>query len=239
MKKLFRKIKSTVRTSKDLSNRYQGDIIKIEPLKALYIPVPKVACSSVKKVIADILDVDVPMDGLAIHKATLPIVIRNELQEYGDYWKFGFVKNPWDRLVSCYSEKIKADNNFFGTTGSFVHGVHKGLLKYGVFKANMPFSEFLDAVANIPDEQADQHFRSQHTFLTDKNEHLILDFLGRFENIEEDVNHVFEKLNRPDVKISKANKTSHSQYRECYTDDMRKIFEKRYSDDIDLFNYKF
>ncbi|MEO1350630.1 MAG: sulfotransferase family 2 domain-containing protein [Cyanobacteria bacterium J06635_15] len=214
-------------------------IIKIVPLKALYIPIPKVACSSVKRAIANLLTIEIPLDGADIHRANFPVVDRSELHKYDNYWKFCFVRNPWDRLVSCYSEKIKPDKNFFGTTNSFSHGVHKGLLKYGVFEANMPFDEFLKAVSSIPDHEADQHFRSQHTFLTDKNGNLITDFIGRFESISQDFNEVFSKLGEPEIELPKSNKTHHQEYRQHYTDDLLSIFEKRYSKDIELFGYHF
>jgi hypothetical protein len=45
----------------------------------------------------------------------------------------------------------------------------------------MPFSDFVKAVASIPDEQADFHFRSQHTFVTDGHGRVGVDFVGRFE----------------------------------------------------------
>ncbi|MBE7382500.1 MAG: sulfotransferase family 2 domain-containing protein [Leptolyngbya sp. SIO1E4] len=240
MSSLIRKTLGLVKVNKNKkATNYSEKIIKIAPLKALYIPIPKVACSSIKRVIANLLKIEIPLDGANIHRAEFPVVDKDSLCKYDDYWKFCFVRNPWDRLVSCYSEKIKPDKNFFGKTNSFENGVHKGFLKYGIFEANMPFEEFLKAVSEIPDCEAEQHFRSQHTFLTDKEGELIADFIGKFENIDQDFHYIFKRLNKPEIHLPKSNRTRHAKYREYYTDEALNIFEKRYSKDIQLFDYEF
>lgn len=241
MNSLIQKISGFTQFNRPQQFPYSSEkIIQIEPLKALYVPVPKVACSSIKRVIATIIDVEIPGDGANIHLANFPVIDKTALEQYENYWKFSFVRNPWDRLVSCYSEKIKTDNTFVGKTNSFVKGVHKGLVKYDMFEANMPFDAFLKAVATISDHEADQHFRSQYTFLTDSHENLFLDFIGKFETMDADFRHVMRTLQAPpDITLQQSNKTHHKPYRKYYTDSLLDIFQKRYSKDLSLFGYEF
>lgn len=241
MNKLIRKISRFTQAHPPHTISYSSEkIIEIAPLKALYIPVPKVACSSIKRVMATLIDVEIPGEGVNVHRANFPVVDISALDQYTHYWKFGFVRNPWDRLVSCYSEKIKPDSEFVGKTNSFVKGVHKGLVKYGVFEANMPFDAFLKAIVSIPDHEADQHFRSQHTFLTDTHGHLFANFVGKFETMDEDFQYVMQTLKAPSaITLSRSNKTRHSPYRKYYTDSLMDLFQKRYSKDISLFEYEF
>jgi chondroitin 4-sulfotransferase 11 len=217
---------------------YQPNGIILHPYQAIYIPVPKVACSSLKRVCARLLDIDTSSVN-GTHSIVFPIVKGAEISQFNNYWKFCFVRNPWDRMLSCFTEKIKEDENFSEPTNSFVNGVHKGLLKYGIFKANMSFEDFLMAIASIPDPKADTHFRSQYTFVTNLKGQLMVDFIGKFENLNEDWSEICDRLKVTDGSLPHYNKTKHNNYREYYTDSLIKIVEQRFAKDIAMFDYKF
>lgn len=83
--------------------------ILLENYSAIYIPIPKVPCSTVKKICADLLVIPVPFRALSeeIHLIHFPCVRKYKIKDkYKDYFKFLFVQNPWLRLVSCYNDKI-------------------------------------------------------------------------------------------------------------------------------------
>ena len=78
---------------------------------------------------------------------------------------FAFVRNPWDRLMSCYRDKIRGEVDGY-TYCTIRPGVANCLAQFDAFVPGMSFADFVVAVASIRDEDADGHFRSQHTFVT-------------------------------------------------------------------------
>jgi hypothetical protein len=219
-------------------------IIVLHDHQALYFPIPKVACSSLKATCADLLGLTLPADTwkpdafrryhVELHTESRPLVIgRDQLTRYGGYWRFAFVRNPWDRLVSCFCEKIR-----HGDDEHFVNGVSKVLVPYGVFHPGMTFAKFVRAVDRIPDEVADGHLRSQHTFIADPSGSLIVDYLGRFESLEDDFQAVRQRLGA-EISLPHLLPSQRRGYREYYDTTTRNLVARRYARDIQLFGYAF
>jgi hypothetical protein len=153
----------------------------------VYVEVPKVACSSIKIVLAGLVGVDLRAVGGNPHEAVFPEApdpIPGPKACPGMF-SFAFVRNPWDRLVSCYRDKILGQAPDF--TGFHpARQVAYSLARFDVFKAGMPFEGFVEAVSDIPDVDADGPFRSQHTFVSNGSGDIVLDFVGRFESLQSD-----------------------------------------------------
>jgi hypothetical protein len=228
-----------------------AQIIALHDYRAIYFPIPKVANSSLKAVCSDLLGNTV--DKKFLRPGWKPSAFRNkdsirdlqkkgiiigryDLKYYSDYWKFAFVRNPWDRLVSCYKQKIREP----GYTGkAFKDGVAHSLLKHKVFRGGMSFSDFVGEVAKISDKRADKHFRSQHTFITDKSKSFIVDYIGRMEDIEEGFRFVCRKIGAPEVELPHLLKTDRKPYQEYYDDELKSTVHMRYATDIEMFGYVF
>jgi chondroitin 4-sulfotransferase 11 len=150
------------------------------------------------------------------------------------YWSFAFVRNPWDRLVSCYTEKIRPD----GDPENFINGVSRVLTPFGVFEAGMPFERFAREVAQIPDEEAEPHFLSQHKFIVNRAGNLIVDFLGRFETIDDDFALGRQRISAP-VELPHLLRSERGQYRDYYSAGLAHIIGERYSEDVARFGYRF
>ena len=80
--------------------------------------------------------------------------------------------------------------------------------------------------------------RLQKDFLY-SNDTLLVDFVGKIENIEEDFKIICKKLNIDDVKLLHKNKSNHKKYHSHYNDRTRKMIEEAYKEDIKIFNYKY
>jgi len=130
---------------------------------------------------------------------------------WDEYFKFGFVRNPWDREVSNY---------FFN---------NKKLTP----PKDVSFKEFLD-YRLLKDGQIDASNVPQCEYLTDVN------YVARFENYAEEVKNIYYKIGLAFPNSLKYTyKTEHKPYWEYYDDaDIMKVHEW-YEKDIEMYNYEF
>lgn len=228
-----------------MGRQYPGTVIGLTDSRILFYSIPKVACSSIMAALVDALGIDFPADEwkpevFQTHKwdhlfDRKAMLIRDPLAPpYKEFWSFAFVRNPWDRLVSCYAEKIRGD----GDSENFVDGVSTVLLPFGVFHSGMSFEQFARAVVKIPDSEAEPHFMSQHRFITRRSGALIVDFVGRFERLAEDFATVQQRIARP-VVLGHLLKSRHGDYRDYYDAGLRELVGARYAGDVALFGYTF
>jgi hypothetical protein len=209
---------------------------------AVYIDIAKVASSSLKATFAAVLGLDLDIVGGNPHEVEFPRPPESSCTGewlYPGQYTFSFVRNPWDRLVSCYRDKIEGEVE--GFTKFSESGVARCLARFGAFSANMSFEEFVHAVASIPDADADEHFRSQHNYLTNIWGDIAVDFVGRYENLEADFRRVAARIGLP-PNISLPRMQANPRfvnYVDYYTDATREAVATRFAQDITLFSYRF
>jgi hypothetical protein len=179
---------------------------------------------------------------LKAHEYTLYNYLTRE--QFNSYFKFSFVRNPWDRMISIYK--------------------HSGYSKRCGFKEYI-FGDFMK-----------MHWKHRHWFvgqqagfLYDENGGKLVDYVGRFENLQEDFDHVCKQIGIPLATVPHANKsknetTSSGQitgqgaeqsrqesgmqgvdipyyrtYMEYYDSESKEFVAELYKQDIELFGYKF
>ncbi|MDX1642066.1 MAG: sulfotransferase family 2 domain-containing protein [Balneolaceae bacterium] len=208
--------------------------IHIKELNCIYIPIPKVGTKSIKKVFADYLhseNSDKRFDTTYSNKKQLPFhrVPKSSLDSLkNNNFIFSFVRNPYDRILSCYFDKINKKTSYIG------------FLRYqGRFYRGMSFEDFIEEIATIPDSDADQHFRSQFKFLVNENDELIPHFVGQLENMSADFKTVIKELSTDKLELthlnrSKARKIDYSEY---FTPKITELIQERYEKDFQLFGY--
>jgi hypothetical protein len=241
--------------------RRQTKYIISDELEFVYFVVQKVACSSIKTALLPLFDIDTTgyeitredgtPDILNVHKLfgradyqlnKNQFIRGMDRGKYEEYFKFAFVRNPWDRLVSCYSEKIMdvKETNWGEPAFNQVPSEKGSKLCKG-----MPFADFVETIYEIPDEEANVHFVSQHEIICGpgKDMPIMADFIGRFENLAADFAVVAEriggaqKLQLPHKLRSTSRKSR--PYTEFYDDRLKNLVYERYKEDIEIFNYSF
>jgi chondroitin 4-sulfotransferase 11 len=216
--------------------------VLLQPYGAVYIEIPKVACTSLKVAFAELLGVALDGFGGDPHQAQFPsIACRSDAHGplFPDLFAFAFVRNPWDRLVSCYRDKIAGEVDGF-TRFDIRPGVADCLAGFAEFTAGMSFEEFAMAVASIPDTEADAHFRSQHTFVTNEAGAIAIDFVGRYESLHRDLEYVQRRTGLPNIRLPRLQASrGRVRYRDYYTTRTRDAVAERFRDDIELFAYAY
>jgi hypothetical protein len=114
------------------------------------------------------------------------------------------------------------------------------LAGFDAFFAGMSFDEFVLAVASIPDEEADGHFRSQHTFVTNAEGQVAIDFVGRYEHLADDFRLVEQQIGLPTTELPRLQEARERlKYAGFYTPETRRIVAERFRVDLEMFGYEF
>jgi chondroitin 4-sulfotransferase 11 len=158
---------------------------------------------------------------------------RAELGELFDStYKFAIVRNPWDRLVSWYSfiSSISIVPDLDSVSQADPDASH-----WKEFDAYL--DETLVRKCSIDGEQRLE--LSQFHQLADSQGKLLIDGLGRFESLAEDMPRLLgeAKLRCPPLKT--LNQSSHQHYSAYYSDYGRQLVEELLKDDVDCFGYQF
>ncbi len=140
-------------------------------------------------------------------------IIPKEL--FDSYFKFAFVRNPWKRLVSEF-EFIKRRPD---------HGRHKKVMR-------MTYNEYIKY-------QAKRYDAHQINMLADKNGKLQMNFIGKFENLQEDWNFICDKIGVKNKELTHRKKASKVNYDEYYIGENKELVAKLWKKDIDAFGYNY
>jgi hypothetical protein len=144
--------------------------------------------------------------------------ISNKTKYLKDYtilpeqFTFAFVRNPWCRLVSIYNE---------------------------LHLKNEMFSQFLYRIDTDSTLASCKSILPQYKWICDENDNILVDFIGKFENLQQDFNIICDKIGIPQQQLPHRNKTKHKHYTEYYDEETKQIVAELYAKDIEYFNYEF
>jgi hypothetical protein len=199
--------------------------------KVIYFPIPKVASTTVKRVLHQPGDFQDP--SIKIHQIEFPTIKLSEIKNFGDYKKFAIVRDPYDRMVSCYKDKIIR-------WYEWKKQLYPGFLRYNqimgvkLFYPDMDFIEFMKSINKVPDFLADEHFRSQHKFIPIKSDTLFLDVLIHIEDMTP-LGTIFNDLSLE--KLIPSNTTKAVKENNFLTAHSKALIYKRYNKDFELLEY--
>ena len=152
---------------------------------------------------------------------------RTNPRKFQQYFKFTFVRNPYDRLFSAYTFLKKGGLNELDRTWAQQH-----------LSAYSDFDSFVHGWVSPENIQTWTHFKPQHFWICDASLNLKVDFVGRFEQMDADVAVVQARLGMPVARLPKINVTNRPRSaEEAYTAEMRAIVAQVYQTDFKLFAY--
>ena len=200
--------------------------------KLLFVHVQKTGGSTIDNRFAEVFPDARQVPGLDRH-ATLTQILAGE-PGLSAYWTVGFVRNPWARLLSWFRmvERFK-ERAAQGGQGAESFLKRNQFIK-SVAESGMDFEAF---VMQGPD-QWPRLRPPQVRYLTSKTRRA--DFVGRQETLEPDLRAVFARLDIAWEPLTSVNvDRSRPDYREVYTDPMRRQVETLFARDIATFDYSF
>lgn len=187
--------------------------------KLIYLSNPKVACTSLK---ANLFNCNIE-DDERIH-SILCSHRKSEItkKDFSNYFIYTYVRNPFERLVSCYKNKVCKQKHYYDS------------YLCGFILPDKGFEAFVNKVFFIPDCFSDRHFRSQYSLIYKKGKCMV-DFVGKIETIKESFPKLAKKYNLSPLQYYNA--TKKNNWMDYYTISTAKKVYKRYKMDFKKFGY--
>tara|TARA_B100000029_G_C17452741_1_gene915566 strand:+ start:45 stop:671 length:627 start_codon:yes stop_codon:yes gene_type:complete len=151
-------------------------------------------------------------DSLTTH--SYAVDYKNYLKkDYKNFFSFAFVRNPLDWQVSMYFYMKNA-------TG---HPQHNLINK-------MSFNEYIEW-------RCLNEVTFQKDYLVDNNGKLIVDFIGRYENLLLDIRKI-EKQSGLIFNLPHLNRSNHENYLKYYNKSSKDLIYKYFKKDFEMLNYE-
>lgn len=150
-------------------------------------------------------------------------------QRFNAYFKFAFVRDPYDRLVSAFYYLLQCPLDSFD-----------GWWRTRFLGTLDTFDQFVDALSASPRlrRAAASHpaFMPQYRFIQSVDGQIKLDFLGRYERLQEDFDIVASRLGKQ-VTLGHEKQSRHAHFANYYTQETAAVVAKLYRDDFGLLGY--
>lgn len=150
------------------------------------------------------------------HISAQQIAPHIEKAVWDNYFKFAFVRNPFDRFISvCFF--LNRQNPRFAET---------------------PLPWMKSAIA-APRFRQRILVQPQYLQLIDLQGNIAMDYVGRYEGLQDSVDEICGKVQIESKPLQKKNASEHQQYREYYDDELKSAVESFYKEDLKRFSYSF
>lgn len=208
----------TLRTIVHPSAKGDFSLKPFDEHECIFIHITKTAGTSVAKCL---------FNYLPYHYTAIDYRVIYGKDTFNKYFKFAFVRNPWDRLYSSY-RYLKAG------------GWNEEDTRWG--KSNLAeftdFNDFVSRWLTKDNIKKHVHFMPQHHFICDTKDHLLVDYLAYFETINNDFDKITNILHI-DAQIGHHNAGTRGNYLNVYNSQSQGIVADVYAKDIDMFGYDF
>jgi len=141
---------------------------------------------------------------------------------YDSLFKFAFVRNPWDLQVSSFHHLKRERPHLVGERD------FESFLRWKL-DPNRPYQFHIDT-----------SIEWQSDYLIDLHGNVIVDFIGKYENLEEDFRTICDRIGIPAPKLAHKRKaTDRSSYQKYYSDETATLVAEHFKRDIEMFGYTF
>ena len=135
-------------------------------------------------------------------------------EKWNNYYKFCFIRNPYDRIVSAWNH---------------------------VNRFNIPFKNFLNLKDLCNDVEYMHMFMPQYRSMINEKANSYINFIGHFENLNEDFEIILNNLGIKNIihnKNYKLNVRNHKYYYEYYDQESLEKVNILMKEDFDNLDYK-
>lgn len=198
----------------------------------IFVAIPKTATHSVRQALRErMADGDLEQVGLFVDRRfpwpELAAIRHGHLslrqvapflgeEAMRSYFKFAFVRNPFDRFVSYCSFMTRQNGAFERNPTAVMHHI--------LFTVR-PLQHIL--------------FQPQHTLLVDEAGGLMADYVGRVETMQDSFDEACRRIGIPSRPLERVNSSRRGDYRQYYDDRLIAGVRALYARDLDLFGYDF
>ncbi len=142
-------------------------------------------------------------------------------EDWNNYTKFTFIRNPYDKIVSAwkFTEKMKPKRR--------------------------TFINFLNSIETCDNSIFSHSFIPQYNHLLDENNELNINYFGCFENLNEELIFILKKIGvkkithlnyiKENIKLNQSSRENYSLY---FTSDILNIVNKLFEQDLIKFKFK-
>jgi hypothetical protein len=198
----------------------------------IFAAIPKTGTHSVRQALREHLgDNDIEQVGLFVNKrfpfAELAATRHGHLglaqvrpflgeEVFASYFKFAFVRNPFDRFVSYCAFMTRQSGEF--------DRAPQQVMRHVLFQLR-PMQHIL--------------FQPQYILLVDADGKLLSDCVGRVEEMQESYDAICVRIGIPSRPLEQVNSTRRGDYRQYYDQQLIDGVSDLYRRDLDLFGYGF
>ena len=144
---------------------------------------------------------------------------------------FCVVRNPFDRLVSCYEYARMRESKWHSFEGKTPFGPHPDYhLLY-----DKTFKQCLELLGQ--NKLHHQGWKPQWYWISDKGK-VKVQYILKMENLQEDLDKMFDLIGMPKIEIKKSNESSREKYEKYYDHETMKLARHYYGADLKTFGYE-
>lgn len=206
--------------------------------KTIFVHIPKTGGTSIEKTLG--IKGNPPIPDHAIfygfrkgkylqHLTALEIKKMVSVNVYNNYFKFSFVRNPYDKLVSDF---------LWFKNHAHLPEVKAMDFEDFLFKRVIPIRNNEDINQKIRFAES-QHYQDQYKFITDEKKKKIVEFIGRFENLQKDFEKVCRHIGIETTKLPHLFNSGCKDHRSYYNRKTKNAVTRIYKEDLEMFGYHF